>query len=137
MTPAKPIIAVVTGTGAQGRAVSRAFNNTGEWHVRVLTRNPAGKVAQAFQREGMEIVKANFEDKSSLLKAFEGAYAVYSNTVPPWHQSYTNKLGEYEQGVLQADAAKQSNVQLLLFATLPYVGTEFMGLGGVELYDGL
>lgn len=135
MTTTKPIIAVVTGTGAQGRAVSRAFNSTGEWHVRVLTRNPDGNVAQAFEKEGMEIVKANFEDKSSLLNAFAGAYAVYSNTVPPWHQSYTNKLGEYEQGILQADAAKESNVQLLLFATLPYVGPEFMGLGGVELYD--
>ncbi|KAG6884974.1 hypothetical protein C0993_006857 [Termitomyces sp. T159_Od127] len=44
-------------------------------------------------------------------------------------------MGEYDQGVLQADAAKESNVQLFLFSTLPYVGPEYMGLGGVELYD--
>ncbi|GLB34147.1 putative NAD(P)H-binding protein [Lyophyllum shimeji] len=131
----KPIIAVVTGTGAQGRSVSQAFNNTGKWHVRVLTRNLTGEVAQAFEREGMEIVQGNFEDRASLRKAFEGAYAVYSVTIPPWHQSYTNTLGEYEQGVLQADVAKESNVQLFLFSTLPYVGPEYMGLGGVELYD--
>ncbi|KAF5388048.1 hypothetical protein D9615_000700 [Tricholomella constricta] len=134
-TTTKPIITVVTGTGAQGRAVSRAFHNTGKWHVRVLTRNPAGETAQAFAKEGMEIVKGNFEDKASLLRAFEGAYAAFSVTIPPWHQDYDHSLGEYEQGVLQADAAKESNVQLFLFSTLPYVGEEYMGLGGIELYD--
>lgn len=44
-------------------------------------------------------------------------------------------MSEYEQGVLQADAAKESGVQLILWSTLPYVGPNFMGLGGVELYD--
>ncbi|KAG6910788.1 hypothetical protein DXG01_007676 [Tephrocybe rancida] len=131
----KPIIAVVTGTGAQGRAVSRAFHKSGIWEVRVLTRNPTGEVAMALKSEGMTIVQADFEGKAALLQAFEGAYAVYSVTIPPWHQSYTNKLGEYEQGVLQADAAKEANVQLILFSTLPYVGPDYMGLGGVELYD--
>jgi len=131
----KPIIAVVTGTGAQGRAISRGFNDSGKWHVRVLTRNPAGPVARVLHDEGMEIVKANFEDKETLLNAFKGAYAVFSVTIPNWHPKYSNSLGEYEQGVLQADAAKEANVQLFLFSTLPYVGPDFMGLGGVELYD--
>lgn len=27
------------------------------------------------------------------------------------------------------------NVKLLLFTTLPHIGTEYLGLGGVELYD--
>lgn len=66
----------MTGTGAQGRAISRAFNNSGKWHVRVLTRDPAGPVANVLCNEGIETVKANFEDKDSLLKAFKGAYAV-------------------------------------------------------------
>ncbi|KAG6902450.1 hypothetical protein C0995_016311 [Termitomyces sp. Mi166 len=131
----KPIIAVVTGTGAQGRAVSRAFHNSGLWQVRVLTRNPDGKVATAFRDEGMDVVQANFEDKASLLRAFEGAYAVFSVTIPPWHKMYMHTLGEYDQGVLQADAAKESDVQLFLFSTLPYIGPDYMGLGGVELYD--
>lgn len=67
----------MTGTGAQGRAVSRAFNNSGKWHVRVLTRNPNGPVAQRFKTEGMEIVQADFEQKGDLLRAFNGAYAVH------------------------------------------------------------
>jgi nucleoside-diphosphate-sugar epimerase len=143
----------VTGTGAQGRAISRAFNNSGKWHVRVLTRDPTGPVAKALGREGMELVQVNFEDKESLRKAFRGAYAVsqyratvavlslealqvFSVTIPPWHKMYSITMGEYEQGVLQADIAKEANVQLFLFSTLPYVGPNFMGLGGVELYDG-
>lgn len=125
----------MTGTGAQGRSICRAFNNSGKWRVRVLTRDPAGPVATVFRREGMEIVKANFEDKDSLLKAFKGAYAVFSVTIPTWHKKYNTTMEEYAQGVLQADTAKQANVQLFLFSTLPYVGPNFMGLGGVELYD--
>lgn len=82
----------------------------------------------------MEIVKANFEDKDSLLKAFKGE--VFSVTIPTWHKKYNTTMEEYAQGVLQADTAKQANVQLFLFSTLPYVGPNFMGLGGVELYDG-
>lgn len=142
----------MTGTGAQGRAISRAFNNSGKWRVRVLTRDPSGPVAQALYKEGMEIIKSTFEDRDSLLRAFDGAYAVclststvgvvlrasqvFSVTIPNWHKMYNHSMGEYDQGVLQADAAKEANVQLFLFSTLPYVGPDFMDLGGVELYDG-
>ncbi|KNZ76023.1 NmrA-like family domain-containing protein 1 [Termitomyces sp. J132] len=83
----------------------------------------------------MDIVQANFEDKTSLLRAFKGVYAVFSVTIPPWHKLYMHTMSEYDQGVLQADAAKESGVQLFLFSTLPYVGPGYMGLGGVELYD--
>ena len=44
-------------------------------------------------------------------------------------------MSEYDQGVLQADAAKEAGVQLMIWSTLPYVGPEFMNLGGCELYD--
>ena len=44
-------------------------------------------------------------------------------------------MSEYDQGVLQADAAKAVNVQVMLWSTLPYVGPDFLGMGGVELYD--
>ncbi|KAF8643353.1 hypothetical protein AX16_009082 [Volvariella volvacea WC 439] len=131
----KPIITVITGTGAQGRAVSRHFNASGRWHVRILTRNPQGPIAQSLQQEGVEVLQGNFENKDDLKRAFKGAWAVYSVTIPPWHPSYSNKLDEYTQGVLQANAAKEENVKFFIFSTLPYVGPEFMGLGGVELYD--
>lgn len=44
-------------------------------------------------------------------------------------------MPEYDQGVLQADVAKETGVKFILWSTLPYVGPDFMGLGGVELYD--
>ena len=44
-------------------------------------------------------------------------------------------MSEYDQGVLQADAAKEMGVKFIIWSTLPYVGPDFMGLGGVELYD--
>lgn len=67
----------MTGTGAQGRSVARAFNQSGQWSVRVLTRNKKGPVAQTMAGEGIEVVEANFEDKEALLSAFRGAYAVH------------------------------------------------------------
>ncbi|KIP12149.1 hypothetical protein PHLGIDRAFT_21217 [Phlebiopsis gigantea 11061_1 CR5-6] len=132
---AKPIIAVVTGTGVQGRSVAYAFHKSGKWTVRVLTRDPNGPIAARMAQAGMEVVKADLEKKDDLLQAFAGAYAIYSVTIPPWHTGYGNTMSEYDQGILQADVAKAAGVQLILWSTLPYVGPEFLNMGGCELYD--
>ncbi|PCH42154.1 NAD(P)-binding protein [Wolfiporia cocos MD-104 SS10] len=131
----KPVIVVVTATGAQGRSVCEAFRASGCWRVRALTRDASGPVARRYADEGIEVVQANFENKEDLIRAFRGALLAFGCTIPPWHQAYSNTLSEYDQGVLQVDAAKVAGVALFFWSTLPYVGPEFGGLGGVELYD--
>lgn len=131
----KPVIAVVTGTGTQGRSVCAAFHQSGRWAVRALTRDPAGPAARKLAEQGIEVVKADFEKKDEVLNAFEGAYAVYCVTIPPWQTGYGNTISEYDQGVLQVDAAKAANVKLILWSTLPYVGPDFLNAGGCELHD--
>jgi len=130
----KPIITVVGATGNQGRAVVRAFNASGRWQVRALTRNPSGPVAQQFAKEGVEVVQGDFTDLEDLVRAFSGSYAVYGLSIPPWQRFYNLPLSEFEQGKLQADAAKESGVRFFLWSTLPHIGDQFV-LGGVPIHD--
>ncbi|KAK9418903.1 hypothetical protein SUNI508_07675 [Seiridium unicorne] len=74
------LIAITGVTGLQGSSVAETFLKLSGWRVRGLTRNPTSKAAQALASRGVEIVKADFNDKHSLLPAFEGAAVVFSNT---------------------------------------------------------
>ncbi|KAF9767046.1 hypothetical protein IL306_000448 [Fusarium sp. DS 682] len=74
------IIAVVGATGTQGGSVARTFLSLPNWHVRALTRNSTSAKAQALQNLGAEIVEADMNDPESLIKAFDGAHAIFVNT---------------------------------------------------------
>lgn len=67
-------IAVIGATGAQGGSVARAFLKLDGWKVRAITRNTTGEKAKALASEGAEVVSANTDDESSLVKAFEVFY---------------------------------------------------------------
>jgi hypothetical protein len=73
-------IAVVGATGTQGGSVANAFLSLTGWHVRALTRRATSAKAQALQKLGAEIVEADMENVDSLIKAFEGAHAIFVNT---------------------------------------------------------
>ncbi|KAI9899692.1 hypothetical protein N3K66_006153 [Trichothecium roseum] len=121
-------IIVVTGvTGVQGGSVARTFLQLPDWHVRGITRNPSGAAAQALAAQGVEIVRADLDDKVSLARAFGGAHAIFSNTdffthlsratqpgavqLPPGHSAGEYAYGrEVEQGVNVAEAASSPSV---------------------------
>ncbi|KAF5018605.1 hypothetical protein F66182_9397 [Fusarium sp. NRRL 66182] len=73
-------IAVVAATGSQGGSVARTFVKIPGWHVRGITRSPQGEAAKALASEGVEIVQGDLDDKESLIRAFEGAHVIFSNT---------------------------------------------------------
>lgn len=73
-------IAVVGATGTQGGSVARTFLNLPNWHVRALTRSSTSQKAQALKELGAEIVEADMNDAESLVRAFEGAHAIFINT---------------------------------------------------------
>ncbi|KAM0438220.1 hypothetical protein ACHAQK_006955 [Fusarium lateritium] len=85
-------IAVVGATGTQGGSVARAFLSLPGWHVRALTRRSTSPKALALQKLGAEIVEANMEDAKSLVKAFEGAHAIFVNT--DFWMPYTSALAD-------------------------------------------
>ncbi|KAM0351419.1 hypothetical protein ACHAO7_008016 [Fusarium culmorum] len=73
-------IAIVGATGTQGGSVARTFLNLPNWHVRALTRLSTSPKAQALKDLGAEIVEADMDDAQSLVKAFDGAHAIFVNT---------------------------------------------------------
>ena len=54
----------------QGGSVVKSLLKS-EWKVRAITRNASGASAKALVDAGAEVVTANFDDESSLVKAYE------------------------------------------------------------------
>jgi NAD(P)-dependent dehydrogenase (short-subunit alcohol dehydrogenase family) len=65
------IIAVTGATGSQGGGVLNVMKGVPGWKVRALTRNPTSDAAKRLADCGIEVVKADFDDESSLRQAFD------------------------------------------------------------------
>ena len=106
----KKILVVFGATGNQGGSVVNSIlsdsNTAKEFKIRGITRDPSKPNAKALEAKGVETVAADTNDKSSLLAAFKGAYAVFAVT------NYWEKMDaelEVRQGKDIADAAKVCN----------------------------
>ncbi|KAF3067747.1 NmrA family domain-containing protein 1 [Trichoderma lentiforme] len=71
MSSRKPIV-VVGATGNQGGSVGNMFSSEPGWRVRALTRNTPSTKAQDLGSSGVEVVRANIDDLSTLTAAFDG-----------------------------------------------------------------
>ena len=124
----EPKLFVIIGiTGNQGGSVARTFlddpNLKSRWRLRGISRDPSSLQSQEWASKGVEMVAANLHDLSSLVRAFQGAHAVFSVTdfwkpyLDSKNQVKAHELGkhigelcydlEYEQGRNIADAAAQ------------------------------
>lgn len=65
------IIAVTGATGAQGGGVINIMKNVPGWKIRAITRNPSSNSAVKLSQNGIEVVRADFDDEQSLVKAFK------------------------------------------------------------------
>lgn len=81
MTTASAPVLVTGATGRQGGATARALLAAGTG-VRALVRNPAADRAQAVEALGAELVTGDLDDRDSLIRAAEGARAVFSVQMP-------------------------------------------------------
>jgi uncharacterized protein YbjT (DUF2867 family) len=69
---------LITGvTGNQGGAVAHALHGAG-FHLRGLTRKPESERATALARQGVNIVKGDLDDESTLRRALASAWGVFS-----------------------------------------------------------
>lgn len=73
------IIAVTGATGSQGGGVVNVMKKIQGWKVRALTRNPASDAALKLSEEGVEVVRADFDDEKSLIQAFEVSFTKCSS----------------------------------------------------------
>jgi uncharacterized protein YbjT (DUF2867 family) len=105
-------VVVCGATGRQGGAVTRHLRADG-WTVRGLTRDAGSTKARALASQGIEVVEADMGNRSSLDRAFAGAYGVYSVQNP----MLSGFSAEVEQGTNVADAAKASAVRHVVYGS--------------------
>ncbi|KAK0736396.1 NmrA-like family-domain-containing protein [Apiosordaria backusii] len=115
----KKIITVFGATGVQGGSVADIFLHDpklkSDWTVRAVTRDTSKESAKRLQQQGAEVVAADLNDKSTLVKAMEGATAVFA--VTNYWEKCDMKL-EIQQGKNLVDAAKEAGVQQFIWSSL-------------------
>lgn len=106
-------ILVSGATGQQGGGVARELLDRG-FSVRALTRDANSPAAKELAGLGAEIVEGDLEDRSSLERALEGAYGVFS-VQQFWG---IGAEGEIRQGTALADAAKAAGVSHFVYSSV-------------------
>lgn len=106
-------ILVSGATGQQGGALARQLLDRG-FPVRALTRDGNTPAAKELAGLGAEIVEGDLEDRSSLERALEGAYGVFS-VQQFWG---IGAEGEIRQGNALADAAKAAGVSHFVYSSV-------------------
>jgi len=104
----------VTGaTGRQGHSTCRYLREAG-WTVRGLTRDPESERGRELQAMGVELIKGDLDDPSSIRSGIEGAYGVVAIL------TYTEEgaAAEVRQGRNLADAAKDAGVQHFVYSSV-------------------
>jgi uncharacterized protein YbjT (DUF2867 family) len=105
---------LITGvTGNQGGAVAQALQGSG-FKLRGLTRLPDGAVAVALAQKGIDVVKGDLDDETSLRRALAGVWGVFS---------VQNSLGagierEEAQGKNLATLARESGVEHFVYTSV-------------------
>ncbi|KAK6615420.1 hypothetical protein ACHAPC_011034 [Botrytis cinerea] len=118
------ILTVIGATGAQGGSVVASALKSGYYKVRGVTRNVESAAAKALTAKGVEMVTADTNDVASLVKAFEGSYAIF--VVTDFQTPFTTKdieetiTIESTQGINCANAAsKITTLEHYIWSTLP------------------
>lgn len=112
------IISVVGGTGAQGGGVVDALLAAGKFKVRVGSRNPSSDAAKALAARGVEVVKADLLQPSSLEALYRGAHGAFVVT-NFWDPAQNER--EEQLGAAAVEAARAAGVKHLVWSTLPDV----------------
>jgi uncharacterized protein YbjT (DUF2867 family) len=111
-------IAVMGATGSQGGSVIRAFHSLPDsnFKIRAITRNPESEKAKAIESMVDEVVKADGENKDSMVAAFKGCHGVF--VVSNFWEGMDVR---HEMRTLRTikDALKLAKVKHVVLSTLP------------------
>ncbi|TDC94224.1 NmrA family NAD(P)-binding protein [Actinomadura sp. 7K507] len=123
---------LVTGaTGRQGGATARALLAAGV-PVRALVRDPAGERAGAVEALGAELVGGDLNDRDSVVRAAEGARAVFSVQMPAGTADGFDFDGEVAQGVNLIEGAKAAGVPQFVHTSVTGAGQHTQTPGWAE-----
>jgi uncharacterized protein YbjT (DUF2867 family) len=109
-------IAVFGGTGKQGGAVVDALLAR-DARVRALVRNPESDQSQALVGRGVELVRVDVGDPTSLSVALKGVDAFYFMTTPEG-QTLADVENERQQGIALVDAAVAAGVPQVVYSSV-------------------
>lgn len=116
------ILTVFGATGNQGGSVISAILASSTlsktFKIRGITRDPSKPSGQALAAKGVDPIKADMNDTTSLRAAVKGAYAVFA--VTNFWETRSEEI-EVKQGKNVADACLAEGVKHLIFSTLPHV----------------
>ncbi|MFB4278698.1 MULTISPECIES: NmrA family NAD(P)-binding protein [unclassified Nonomuraea] len=119
-TDSAPVL--VTGaTGRQGGATARALRAAGV-PVRALVRDPATDRARAVEALGAELVTGDLHDRDSVIRAAEGARAVFSVQMPAVTAEGFDFEGEVAQGVNLIEGARAAGVPQFVHTSVTGAG---------------
>ena len=105
-------IVVVGATGRQGGQVVRHLLKQG-WRLRGLTRTPDSKKAAALKALGVEVMKADQDDKPALEAALANAYGVFNMQAPV----PGDIEAEIRRGRNVAEAAHKAKISHLVYGS--------------------
>jgi uncharacterized protein YbjT (DUF2867 family) len=129
-TDSAPVL--VTGaTGRQGGATARALLAAGV-PVRALVRDPATDRARAVAALGAELVTGDLHDRGSVIRAAEGARAVFSVQMAPKTAEGFDFDGEVAQGVKLVEGAKAAGVPQFVHTSVSGAGQHVEAPGWAE-----
>ena len=116
-------LVIFGATGQQGGSILNFVLNDPElsqqYTIRAITRDPSSSAAQNLQSKGVEVVRANLDEPSSLTAALHGAHTIFLVTNPAPGPNMKNV--EMAQGKAVADATVAAGAHYLIFSTLPNV----------------
>ncbi|KIM96878.1 hypothetical protein OIDMADRAFT_182985 [Oidiodendron maius Zn] len=120
MSSDKKVITVFGATGNQGGSVITALLSNSEiastHTIRGVTRDPSKPSAQKLKSKGVEPIKADLDDLSSLVSALAGSYSVFAVTN---YWGTMSKSTEIIQGKNIVDACISTGVKHLVWSSLP------------------
>ncbi|KAF7340407.1 NmrA domain-containing protein [Mycena venus] len=130
------IVAVFGATGHQGSSVVQRLLKDGTFAPRAITRDPQSEAAVKIKGLGVEVVKADTADKTSVVNALRGAEAVFVVTLSGFPPYSPEKPSEVTVGKAIINAAKEAGVKFIVFSSVPGLTKLSRGkYSKVSIYD--
>jgi len=106
-------VLVLGAAGNQGGAVTKSLLAKGH-NIRTIARNLDSPSTKKLEEAGVEVIKGDFSDSDSLVKAAKGMDTAYVMTTP-FEEGVEM---ETKQGIIVSDAVKKAGVGHLVFGSV-------------------
>lgn len=131
------LLVVFGATGQQGSSVISQVLGDAElsktYGIRGLTRDPAKADAQALSQKGVEVVRCDTGDQSSIRAALGGGHTVFAMTMSLYKPGGMEE--EPAQGKALADEAVAAGVEFIIYGSVPSARKISGGKYLVGLFD--